>query len=212
MTPDVQRILLTVPFIIVLIVMFFWLVKALLPGKTSSRAEALKLDDFDRSGYETMEQIRRKEYGVMALGTVVIVICVLLVGGLGYWVIKAAASGDSSADGSFELLITFIPAIIMLFLIVSGSRRYVKIQQQTLGEYRMFQTKRKQALKEYEEKRKGAKEDAKKKDAGPQSRRMRKPPEKPDRQKKRRPKLRKTSAVDGFTLPYTIICCRSLQC
>jgi hypothetical protein len=190
MAPDVQKILLTVPFIIVLVVMFFWLVKALLPGKTSSRAEALKLDDFDRSGYETMEQIRRKEYGVMALGTVVIVICLLLVGGLGYWVFQAAASGDNSADGSFELLITFIPAIIMLFLIVSGSRRYVKIQQQTLGEYRMFQSKRKKALQEYEEKRKGSKEGDNKKAAGPKSRRMRKPPEKSDRHDKRRPKLR----------------------
>ncbi|MBN2289644.1 MAG: hypothetical protein JXQ83_09965 [Candidatus Glassbacteria bacterium] len=186
MAPEMQKIFLTVPFVIILIVMFIWLVKALLPG-ASQKAAQLRLDEFDRAGYETMGEMRRKEVGVMALGGLVILICLVCAGALGYYALVSAAEGDTTSGRSFELVLVFIPAIVLLCLVVTASRRYVQVQQQTLKEYRGFQSKRKKALEEYQEKRKGKKK-AEEKKAAPHARGRQS--QKPDRYKKRRPKLR----------------------
>lgn len=186
MPPELKKILLTIPLIIVLLVMFFWLVKALLSG-TGHDEEALKLDDFERAGYETMSEIRRKESWVMGVGTLVILICLFFGGVLGYWAVVSAVQGDSGADASFELVLTFIPAVILLIMIITASGRYMKVQQQTMKEFRQFQASRGKALKEYEEKRKGKKKTTEKKAAPKPKTRQ---PERPEKYKKRRPKLR----------------------
>jgi len=186
MPPELKKILLTVPFVIILIVMFFWLVRALLPGGRRGGAEA-KFDNFDRAGYESITDIQRKETGIMVVGVLVIVICILLAGALGYYAFTSASSGDSGAGQSFELIFTFIPAVVLLSLVIAASRRYMKAQHQTMREFRQFQASRQKALAEYEEKRRGRRKAHEEKTAPkPKTKR----PERPDRSKKRRPKLR----------------------
>ena len=186
MPAEIKNLLLTIPLIIILVVMFFWLVKALLSG-TGRDAEALKRDEFDRAGYESMSEIRRKESCVMVVGTLVILVCLFFAGALGYWAVVSAAQGDTNSDASFELVLAFIPAVILLTLIITASRSYMKSQRQTMKEFRQFQLSRRKALKEYEEKRKGSKKKTEKKAA---PRRRTRLPEKPEKYKKRRPKLR----------------------
>ncbi len=181
MPPELKRILLTIPFVILAIVMFIWLVKILLPGG-GQQGEALKIDDFDRAGYETMSEIRRKECSVMVVGALVILICVLLGGFLGYWAVVSAINGESGSAKSFELILAFIPAIVLLSLIIIASKRYMHSQQGTLKEFRQFQTSRRKALAEYEEKRKGTKKAPEKKKVDLRAKRR----ERAERDKKRR--------------------------
>ena len=181
MPPEIKRILLTIPFVILAIVMFFWLVRVLMPGG-DRRTEALKVDEFDRAGYETMPEIRRKECSVMVVSVLVILICVLLGGFLGYWAVVSAGHGESGSAKSFELILAFIPAVVLLSLIIMASKRYMHSQQETLKEFRQFQTSRRKALSEYDDKRKGTKKAPEKKKVDLRAKRR----EKAERDKKRR--------------------------
>jgi uncharacterized membrane protein len=155
MSPEITNMLITGGLILVLLVIFIWLLRALMPSATQEARRASR-DDFDRSGYETMEQVRRKEFAVIGLGAFVILICVALVGGIIYMLWQSGFSATPEDLEGMNTLLVFIPAIAMLLMIVSASRRYVKHQQIVLREYRIFRSRRETAIKEYEGKRSGS--------------------------------------------------------
>ncbi|MEA2062487.1 MAG: hypothetical protein U9P14_02210 [Gemmatimonadota bacterium] len=155
MNAEMLKILITLLFVIILVIMFVWLVKALMPSYSRS-AKEMKRDDFDQLGYETMSQIQRKERSVMVVGVVVVIIILGLMGALIYFALATASFGDQDMNTGFNILLAFLPAIVLLVLIVKASQRYMKVQQYTLGEFHRYKTKRAKAMKEYQKKRLGA--------------------------------------------------------
>ncbi len=154
MYPELSKLLVTVIFTAVLIIMFLWLLK-MLPVFNKNRNDS-QMNDFEMSGYETMDQIQRKERGVMVLGGLIIFICLLFFGGLIYGAIITVASGSVESENILNLAMVFIPAVFLLVLVVKASSRYIKTQQKTLKEFRRFQSDRRKALAEYEKKRQGS--------------------------------------------------------
>ncbi len=182
MPSDMTDMLLTGGLIIALVVIFIWLLRALMP---SARQEAIRAarDGYDGAGYETMEQIHRKEYSVMGLGVFAILLCVAIVGALGYMLWQSGFSATPADLEGMNTLLIFIPAVVMLVMIIAGSKRYMKHQQGVLREYRVFRSKREKAIKEYDEKRTG-KDQEKKAEKKPPVRQINKP------KRKGPPKLR----------------------
>jgi len=154
MTHDLSKLLVTVLFAAILVILFFWLIKTLLPGFRQGKKN-LQKDDFDSAGYETITRIQRKERSVMALSGLIIVICLLLFGGLIYRAFTSFASGGVESENILNLAMAFIPPIIILALVMKTSSRYMRKQQETLREFRLFQAKRGKALAEYQQKRRG---------------------------------------------------------
>ena len=138
-----------------LVILFFWLIKALLPGFRQGE-KGLQKDDLDSAGYETITQIQRKERSVLALSGLIIVICLLFFGGLIYGGIASLSSGGVESENILNLAFVFIPPIIILALVMKTSSRYMRKQQETLREFRTFQAKRRKALAEYQQKRRGS--------------------------------------------------------
>ena len=154
MYPELSKLLVTIIFAGVLIIMFLWLLK-MLPVFNKNKNDS-QMNDFEMSGYETMGQIQRKERGVMVLSGLIIFICLLFFGGLIYGAIITVTSGSVESENIFNLAMVFIPTIFLLVLVIKASSRYMKTQQETLKEFRRFQSKRKKALAEYEQKRQGS--------------------------------------------------------
>jgi hypothetical protein len=152
MTSDIRNMLLTLPFVIVLLLLLFWLIKALAP----SRRELERQDRFEQAGYETVRQTRMKEYSVMGGAALVIVLCLGVMGYMVWQIFSAGASaGVEDAARSMETVLMFIPAIILLIIVAIASRRYIRRQEETLHEFLEFKSKREHALKAYEDKRRG---------------------------------------------------------
>ncbi len=154
MSPEITNLLMTGGLIIVLLVIFIWLLRALMPSARHDARRAAS-DNFDNAGYETMDQVRRKEYAVMGLGVFTIMLCVAIVGALGYLVWQSGFSTTPADLEGMNTLLVFIPAMVMLVMIVKASKRYVKHQLAVLREYRLFRSRRERAIKEYEAKRAG---------------------------------------------------------
>ncbi len=152
MTGDIRNFALTLPFVVILLLLLFWLIKALAP----SRREVEQRDRFEQAGYETVRQTRMKEYSVMGLSVVVILFCVGVMGYLAWQLFHAGAgAGALDATRSMETMLMFIPAIVLLTFVALASRRYIRRQEETLNEFNEFKSKRQHALKAYEEKRRG---------------------------------------------------------
>lgn len=183
MAPEIKSLLVTGAFIILLLVLFIWLLRALMPGSREEARQAAR-DEFDTAGYESMDQIRRKEYSVMGLSVFVILIGLAMVGGLGYLLWTAGFSSDPADQAGMNTLLVIIPAIVMLVMVVLASSRYIKHQQSVLHEYKVFKSKRAKAIQEYEAKRSGKDKEGQQKQAKPK----RQPPRKPKRRGP--PKLR----------------------
>ena len=148
------KLLVTVIFAVVLIILFLWLLNVLLVFKKEKKD--MQRNNLDMSGYETIAQAQRKERSVMVVSGLIILICLLFFGGLIYRAIISAASDSVESENIFNLAMVFIPTIFLLVLVIKASSRYMKTQQETLKEFRRFQSKRKKALAEYEQKRQGS--------------------------------------------------------
>lgn len=152
MTEDMKNLLITLPFVIILFLLFFWLVKALAPG----RKEVDRRDKFEQAGYETVRQTRTKEFAVIGLSTAVIGICLGIMGYLTWELFSAGAdAGASDTARSLETILLFVPAIVLLVIVAVASKRYIHRQEAILHEFNEFKSKRMHALKEYQEKRSG---------------------------------------------------------
>ncbi|MCE5272940.1 hypothetical protein LLH00_16810 [bacterium] len=152
MTEDIRNFILTLPFVVILLLLLFWLIKALAP----SRRDMERRDRFDQAGYETVRQTRMKEYSVMGLSVAVIVFCLGVMGYLAWQLFHAGAgAGVEAATRSMETMLMFIPAIVLLTFVAVASRRYIRRQEETLHEFNEFKAKREHALKAYDEKRRG---------------------------------------------------------
>jgi len=184
MSPEITNLLITGSLGIVLLVIFIWLLRALMPS-TEERARQAARDDYDIAGYESMDQIRRKEYAVMGIGVFVIVLCVAIIGGLGYLLWQSGMSTTPGDIDGMDTLLIFIPAVVMLVMIIRTSKSYMEHQRGVLREFKVFRAKRDKAIKEYEAKRSGS---DKKKDEKKPGRRTRSAPRKPKRRGP--PKLR----------------------
>ncbi|MBW7996165.1 MAG: MFS transporter [Candidatus Glassbacteria bacterium] len=158
---EIKSLVVTISFAIVLLILFIWLLRALMPS-TRKEAHQAARDEYDTAGYETMDQIRRKEYSVLGLGGFVILLSVAMVGGLGYLLWTSGFSSDPSDQEGMNTILVFIPAIVMLVMIVMGSRRYIRHQEGVLHEYRVFKSKREKAIQEYEAMRSGKDKEDKK--------------------------------------------------
>ena len=84
MDSELLKLLVTTAFVAILILMSVWLIKSVASVFVRDASDFRK-DDFDRAGYESMAQIRRKERIVTLLAYLVIVICILILGGLPTW-------------------------------------------------------------------------------------------------------------------------------
>ena len=160
MTPDIKNLLVTGAFILLMLVLFIWLIRALLPSTREEARQAAR-DEYDTAGYETMDQVKRKEYSAMGAGIFAILIIVIMIGGLGYLLFTSGFSSMPSDQEGMNTLLVFIPAIALLVMVVTASMRYMKHQQGVLHEFRAFRTKRQKAIDEYEAKRSGKGRDEK---------------------------------------------------
>jgi hypothetical protein len=160
MPPEMQNMLLTGGFILILLVLFIWLIRALMPG-TKEEARRAARDEYEIAGYETMDQIRRKEYSVIGLTTFVVLLCAAIMAGLGYLLWTSDFSSTPGDQTGMNTILVFVPTTVLLLMIIISSRRYIKHQQGVLKEYRVFRSKREKAIKEYEAKRSGKEKDEK---------------------------------------------------
>ena len=154
MPTEYRNMLITIPFIIFLVLMFFWLIKALMPGSRDLSAKYTK-DKYQQAGYETMTDIKRKEYSVIGGGIAVMVVCLAIMGALSYMVFSAGISAALEDQMGFNLILIFIPALVLMGFVIAASISYMKRQQVVLNEFRTFRTTRDKAIKEYQEKRSG---------------------------------------------------------
>ena len=159
MDSELLKLLVTTGFVAILILMSVWLIKSFASVFTRDPRDFRK-DDFDRAGYESMAQIRRKERIVTILAYLVIVICILILGGLTYLAMSSGALNETERETLFNISLVIIPAIVLLLLVSRASFNYVKKQEEILEEYRSFQSKRRKELAEYEQKRSGTQESA----------------------------------------------------
>lgn len=154
MPPEIKNFLITAPFGLILLVILIWLIKALIPS-AREQAKMYRRDKFDLAGYETITDIRRKEYAVISLSVFVIILCLAIMGGLLYLMVSSGFGTVFGEQAGMNILLVFIPAVILLVLIIKTSGHYIKTQQHILQEFRRFRTVREKAIAEYEEKRSG---------------------------------------------------------
>ena len=154
MPPEIKNFLITAPFGLILLVILIWLIKALIPS-AREQAKMYRRDKFDLAGYETIADIRRKEYAVISLSVFVIILCLAIMGGLLYMMITSGFGTVFGEQAGMNILLVFVPAVILLVLIIKTSGHYIKTQQHILQEFRRFRTVREKAIAEYEDKRSG---------------------------------------------------------
>ena len=154
MSPEVKNLLITGPFVLILLFLLVWLARALIPTHREIIKQQTQ-DKFDQAGYEPMDSIQRKEYSVIGLSILVIVLILGAIGGLGYLLFNSGISSVASDQQGLNTIIIYVPAIVFLILIIAGSTSYMKRQQHTLREYKEFRGKRAQAIEEYQAKRSG---------------------------------------------------------
>ena len=157
------KLLVTVIFAVVLIILFLWLLNVLLVFKKEKKD--MQRNNLDMSGYETIAQAQRKERSVMVVSGLIILICLLFFGGLIYRAIISAASDSVESENIFSLAMVFIPPIFILVLVIKASSHYMRKQQKILKEFRRFQSNQRKARAEYEQKRRGS-ESSRQKAAG----------------------------------------------
>ena len=148
------KLLVTVIFAAVLIIMFLWLLNVLLVFKKENKD--MQRNNLDMSGYETIAQVQRKERSVMVVSGLIILICLLFFGGLIYRAIISAASDSVESENIFNLAMVFIPPIFILVLVIKASSHYMRKQQKILKEFRRFQSNRSKTRAEYQQKRRGS--------------------------------------------------------
>src|SRR3989339_650358 len=141
MPTEFKNLLITVPFIILLVVLFFWLIRALIPGSKGQASKYAK-DKYEQAGYEKMADIKRKEYSVIGGGIAVMVLCLAIMGTLSYMVFSAGVSAALEDQMGFNLILIFIPALVLMGFIIAASINYMKHQQIVLHEFRSFRTVR----------------------------------------------------------------------
>lgn len=153
MGPELKNLLITLPLLGIMLGLVFWLVRTLVtgPGGREGRVR----DRLEAAGYEPIQRIRRKEFAVMGLGGLAIVLCLGVMGLLVYWLVTADLGDGRETSRLLELLLMFLPALAMLGLVIAASRRYLRMQQTTLEEFRVFKARRDKAIGEYREKRRG---------------------------------------------------------
>ena len=161
MPPEIKNFLITAPFGLILLIMLIWLIKALIPS-AREQAKMYRRDKFDLAGYETITDIRRKEYAVISLSVFVIILCLAVMGGLIYMIISAGFDTAFEEQTGMNVFLVFIPAVILLALVIKTSNYYIRTQQNVLEEFRRFRAARDKAIEEYEAKRSG--KDKKKKE------------------------------------------------
>jgi hypothetical protein len=154
MPPEIKNFLITVPFGLLLLLIFILLVRALIPS-AREQAKQYRRDKFDRAGYETIGNIRRKEYTVISLSVFVILLCLAIMGGLVYLIISAGFDTAFEEQTGVNIILILIPTIVLLVLVIKASRHYVRTEQHVLREFRKFSAARDKALAEYKAKRAG---------------------------------------------------------
>ncbi|MFH1069591.1 MAG: hypothetical protein V1794_08215 [Candidatus Glassbacteria bacterium] len=183
MSGEVKNLLITGPFLIALLVLLFWLLRALIPTRRDIIRQQTQ-DKFDLAGYESIESIRRKEYSVIGLSVFVVLLVLGVIGGMGYLLFSSGMSAMASDIQGMNTILMYVPAVIFLILIVAGSTTYIKRQQHTMKEYKVFQTNRANAIQEYQAKRAGKtkeEQDAEKKKGKPAPKKTTPAPAKPAR-------------------------------
>lgn len=152
MSPDMMKIIITVASGILVILMIFGLMKMMSPGSQEYIHDQLQAD-----GYESMADIKKKEYTVISLGVFIIVLCLLIMAGLVFIMYRTGAFQGFELEDveSYNILFLFIPAIIICFFFINTSRRYIRTQLITLHEFRKFKATREKVFSEYESKRRG---------------------------------------------------------
>jgi membrane protein implicated in regulation of membrane protease activity len=156
MDPELRNIVITTGLVIIIIALFLWLFRSLL--FRTGRGEEYQQDKLGAAGYETITSTRRKEYSVIGLGTLIIILCVSAIVYFGYMLFAAGLNDIFESIKLLNLMLSFIPAVIFLVLIITASRRYLNRQQLTLEEFRTFKTDRDKAISEYQAKRSGQRE------------------------------------------------------
>ena len=154
MPPEIKNFLITAPFGLILLLIFIWLIRALIPS-ARDQAKQYRRDKFESAGYEPITDIRRKEYTVISLSVFVIILCLAVMGVLVYLIASAGFDSAFEEQTGMNILLVFIPAIILLVLVVKASGHYVHTQQQVLQEFGKFRKAREKAIAEYEAKRSG---------------------------------------------------------
>ncbi len=155
MGPELKNLLITLPLLAIMLGLLFWLARSLVTGPGGRRGGRGQ-DRLEAAGYEPIQHIRRKEFAVMALGGLAIVLCLGIMGLLVYWLVTAELGDGRETSRLLELLLMFLPAMVMLGLVIAASRRYLRMQQTTLEEFRVFKARRDKAIGEYREKRRGS--------------------------------------------------------
>jgi membrane protein implicated in regulation of membrane protease activity len=160
MDPELKNILVTGAFVLVMLVLFIWLIRALLPSAKEDARQASR-DEYETAGYETMDTVRRKEFAAMGAGVFAILLILTMIGGLGYLLWTADFSSLANDQAGLDTIMVFVPALVLLVMIIAASSRYIKHQQVVLHEYRVFKSKRQKAIDEYEAKRSGKDQEGK---------------------------------------------------
>ena len=127
MDPELKNLIVTSGFILVLLVLFIWLIRALLPSASDEARRAAR-DEYETAGYETMDTVRRKEYAAMGAGIFAILLILVMIGGLGYLLWTADFSSLVNDQMGLNTIMVFVPAIVLLVMIVTASMRYMKHQ------------------------------------------------------------------------------------
>ncbi len=148
-----KNFLIAATFGLILLLMFIWLVRALIPSER--KQEKYKGDRFDLAGYETIKKIRRKEYTVISLSVFVILLCLAIMGGLVHLIISAGFDATFEDQRGLNIILILIPTIIFLVLVIKASSHYVQTTQNVLREFRKFTAARDKALAEYRARRAG---------------------------------------------------------
>ena len=122
MSPDMMKIIITVVSGIVIMLMIFGLMKMLSPGTQEYVQDQLKA-----SGYESMADIKKKEYAVISMGVFIIVLCAAIMAGLLFVMYRTGAfrGFDIEDVESYDILLLFIPAIIICIFFINTSREGV---------------------------------------------------------------------------------------
>ena len=154
MPPEIKIFLITATFVLILLLMFIWLVRALIPSERK-QAKIYKGDKFDLAGYETVRVIRRKEYTVISLSVFLILLCLAIMGGLVHLIISAGFAAAFEDQRGLNIILILIPIIIFLVLVIKASSHYVQTTQNVLREFRKFTAARDKALAEYRARRAG---------------------------------------------------------
>jgi hypothetical protein len=168
MDPELRNIFITTGLVIIVIALFLWLFRSLL-FRTGGGADSAR-DKLEAAGYETITATRRKEYSVIGLGALIIILCLSAIVYFGYMLFAGGINDIFESVKLLNLMLSFIPAVVFLLLIIIASRRYLTHQSLTLEEFRVFKASRDKAISEYQAKRSGQTEKKEEKHSSKQAR------------------------------------------